>query len=211
MAIFLLGLWMLLKWHHSRDSPWRHLSFRKLQRQRDKWTFAMGCGKVEDAWREIQSGWHVVCGLPGVIYACVLKHESSFSPRLTVISRWLNSPACLAAEYRLWRKGQNGYWTCEPPLLHREKSVNTSGQHNQARQRCVVITFPLRECRPAAFLWSSAVGTLDFVSNKQSLGSYFKTTFEKLVHVMLPFILHAKTVVSKSTTVLDLTVPTSVI
>lgn len=35
----------------------------------------MGCGKVEDAWREMQSGWHAVCGLPGVIYACDLKHE----------------------------------------------------------------------------------------------------------------------------------------
>lgn len=70
-----------------------------------------------------------------------------FSPRLTVISCWLNSSACLAIEYSLQRKGKNWYWTDEPTfLLHilrtGEKRVNKSEQHNQACWRCVVYYHP---------------------------------------------------------------------
>lgn len=100
--------------------------------------------------------------------------QFSFSPRLTVISCWLNSSACLAIEYSLKRKRGESVpnvvttFSASHPL-HREKRVNISGQHNQTRQRCVVITISLWEWGPVALLWSGGVGTLDSSQTKPGL------------------------------------------
>lgn len=139
--------------------------------------------------------------------------QVSISPRLTVISCW--QFLCLFS-YRVQPTEERGelvpnIWATfsASHTFHREKGMNTSGQHNQACQRCVVMTIPPWECGPVAFLWSGGAGALDSAS-KQNLGSYFKSTFKKSIHVLLPFVPHAKTVVSKSARAPDQTVPTSV-
>lgn len=215
MVRFLPGLWMLLKWPHSRHSPWRHLCFRKLRGQRDKWTFATGRRRMKEdpaalLTRCMWLTWSNLCLCPQAWIA----FQFSFSPKLTVISCW--QFLCLFS-YRVQPAEGKGelvlnIWATFSALhaLHREKRVNTSGQHNEACQRLVVITIPLWECGPAAFLWGGGVGALDSVS-KQSLGSYFKNAFKKSVHILLAFVPHAKTVVSKSATAPDQTVPRLVI
>lgn len=182
IAIFLPGLWML-QWHHSRDSPWGHLCFRKSHGQRDKWTFAMSCGWVEDAWREIlQSSWHSVrftwsnlC-----LYSQAwIASQLYFSPKLTVICCQLYSSTCLAVEHNLQRKGEHWYWIYEVSspfymLPAGGTADKQSGKHNWSGQKCEFLPIPQWEHGPVLFLWKDRLNILGSVPKHCS---YFKSFF----------------------------------
>lgn len=130
-----------------------------------------------------------------------------FSPRLTVICCWLNSSACLAGEYSLQREGENQYQAWEPPFLLHMLCTGT--------KRWIHLGSTARYARGVQLLPSLYGNVLQWCSryissiSKQNLGSSFKNTFKKSVHVLLPFVAHDKTVGSKSTAVLEQTIPAS--
>lgn len=168
MAVFLPGPWML-QWHHSRDSPWRHLCFRKLQGQRDKWTFAMGCGRVEDAWREIlPSSWHSVWFTWSnlCLYSQAwIASQLYFSLKLTVICCLLYSSTCLAVssayrEHWYWIREVSSPFHMLPTGGNGDKQ---SGKHKWSGQKCEFLLIPQWEHGPVVFLWKDGLNILGSV------------------------------------------------
>lgn len=105
-----------------------------------------------------------------------------FSPRLTVISCWLNSLACLAIEYSLQREGENQYQAYEPPFLLHMLCTGKKGAYIWAAQPGMpeVCSY----YHPSLGMWSSGVpvewwGRYINSVSKQSLASCFKNTFKR--------------------------------
>lgn len=134
-----------------------------------------------------------------------------FFPRLTVISCWLNPSACLAVECSLQREEGESVPTYKPPvLLH---TLGHKGEYFWAAQPgmpevCSFCHLYMGVCSsgvPAGW-WGRYISS----ESKQNLGCCFKNTLKTSVPILLPFVAHDKTDVSKSPASVDQTIPASV-